>query len=572
MAYSLGMKRLLIFLMNTIFLVVPVQADLIDEYLEMEPTTHQGFEFPRIAISYPSKLVAVLFYDEQNYLTIRMEETGQRVEKRKKNESARRTPIQRRACDPKLRKTESRGQDLFSTAMERESVCAAVEALDKSWRNLQTSNRPDYKVSTYQYQHQYRFVSNGRFLTPAGDTPQIMVMYYSDKSIGDGVLKSRRAHKLPDLRQIDSRRFLSGNVEKMTFDRNIALLRRDVLSQKKANLRFLNPKQYAAYIGVVKKRSRNQMEPFSTKEFADSIPYYCLTVDYGRQFQDLELTDYRIQKVTIRRGTLESCRDKLGHNSLGGPSKQYFYFTKAEAQKERSRIIESGEIVERSPKPKLVTKPKLKQKGKPTLISTGTGFAVNKDYVVTANHVVDDCTSVRILYRTNAIDVQVVGKDVKNDLGLLRTAKAIHTVAKLRGGKQVRLGERVANYGYPLFGQLSTTATITEGNVNNLSGPGNNSKIMQFDAPTQPGNSGGPVVDGSGNVVGVAIQILSKKYADATGHIAQNVNFAIKSTALENFLKLHKVSFEKGNPTEKLELPDIAERAEKFTVLVGCWK
>ena len=71
--------------MNTIFLVVPVQADLIDEYLEMEPTTHQGFEFPRIAISYPSKLVAVLFYDEQNYLTIRMEETGQKAEKRKKN-------------------------------------------------------------------------------------------------------------------------------------------------------------------------------------------------------------------------------------------------------------------------------------------------------------------------------------------------------------------------------------------------------------------------------------------------------------------------------------------------------
>ena len=78
--------------------------------------------------------------------------------------------------------------------------------------------------------------------------------------------------------------------------------------------------------------------------------------------------------------------------------------------------------------------------------------------------------------------------------------------------------------------------------------------MLQFDAPTQPGNSGGPVLDSSGNVVGVAIEILSKKYADATGHIAQNVNFAVKSNIVENFLSSNKVSFEKADSTEELKL------------------
>ena len=75
-----------------------------------------------------------------------------------------------------------------------------------------------------------------------------------------------------------------------------------------------------------------------------------------------------------------------------------------------------------------------------------------------------------------------------------------------------------------------------------------------------------------GNVVGVAIQILSKKYAAATGHIAQNVNFAVKSTILEGFLQSNSVPFNRSGSTRKLELPDLAEKAEAFTVLVGCWE
>ncbi len=80
------------------------------------------------------------------------------------------------------------------------------------------------------------------------------------------------------------------------------------------------------------------------------------------------------------------------------------------------------------------------------------------------------------------------------------------------------------------------------------------------------------MLDQSGNVIGVVSSGLSKRYAEKTGHIAQNVNFAIKSTILEGFLRSNKVPFEKADSKEKLELPQIAEKAERFTVLVGCWE
>tara|TARA_B100001123_G_scaffold450186_1_gene619051 strand:+ start:1559 stop:4855 length:3297 start_codon:yes stop_codon:yes gene_type:complete len=206
------------------------------------------------------------------------------------------------------------------------------------------------------------------------------------------------------------------------------------------------------------------------------------------------------------------------------------------------------------------------------LNGTGTGFVVNENYVVTADHVLEDCDEVTIRHGHREIDSKTVARDSVNDLGLMRLSQPIRNIAKLRGGKPIRKGDRVSNYGYPLYGELAESASITQGNINNLSGLGNDSRHIQLDAPSQPGNSGGPVLDSSGNVVGVISHILSKRYADKSGHIAQNVNFAVKSYLVEGFLSSNNVLFEKAESLEHLELPDIAEKAEKFTVLVECWE
>ena len=205
------------------------------------------------------------------------------------------------------------------------------------------------------------------------------------------------------------------------------------------------------------------------------------------------------------------------------------------------------------------------------LIGTGTGFAVNKKYVVTAEHVLDGCKSVSIVHAHEEMNAQTVSRDKNNDLGLLKIEKPMASTAKLRGSPDLRVGDAAINYGYPLFGELSDSAKLNAGYVNSLAGYNNDSGVIQYSAPTQPGNSGGPVLDQSGNVIGVVSSGLGKRYADATGHIAQNVNFAVKSNIVENFLQSNNIPFEKANSTKKLELPDIAEKAERFTVLVGCW-
>ena len=204
------------------------------------------------------------------------------------------------------------------------------------------------------------------------------------------------------------------------------------------------------------------------------------------------------------------------------------------------------------------------QDGVPSLIGTGTGFVISKGYIVTADHVVDGCSSVSAVLGYDEIEAQTVSRDKNNDLALLRFNSSAKQVAVLRQS-DLRMGDSAINFGYPLAGVLSSNPQITAGYVSSLAGFENNSAFFQYSAPTQFGNSGGPVLDNSGNVIGV----VSAKLNDSN---TQLVNFATKSTILEGFLKANKVPFEKADLGDKLELPDIAEKAETFTVLVGCWE
>jgi len=250
---------------------------------------------------------------------------------------------------------------------------------------------------------------------------------------------------------------------------------------------------------------------------------------------------------------------------------------------------------------------RLAKKNRPD--KTGTGFFVDTSSVVTAWHVVDHCKEVAVYWRDYEVPASITGGDANKDVGLLKlkedlsfasalaealsgtTARQSLTPAALRSDG-LRLGEAVTNYGYPLFGHTSTKPTISRwGAISNVDGLGNNPSFFQYDASTQPGNSGGPVLDAYGNVVGMVSHILSKKYADATGHIAQNVNFAVKSSVIVEILVDQYIYFQKNNSYvsrkcdvgcqysplpqvvyQQIELPEIAEKAEVFTVLVKCWE
>src|ERR1035437_2766104 len=131
----------------------------------------------------------------------------------------------------------------------------------------------------------------------------------------------------------------------------------------------------------------------------------------------------------------------------------------------------------------------------------GTGFFIGEGVLLTNAHVVKGCSEVSIGPPERRVTARVVARDNDNDLALLRTAVRPPAVAALR--LSVRQGEAVAAYGFPLPGLLASGGNLTTGNITALSGIGDDSRFLQISAPVQPGNSGGPLLDGGGNVVGI---------------------------------------------------------------------
>jgi S1-C subfamily serine protease/Holliday junction resolvasome RuvABC ATP-dependent DNA helicase subunit len=196
---------------------------------------------------------------------------------------------------------------------------------------------------------------------------------------------------------------------------------------------------------------------------------------------------------------------------------------------------------------------------------TGTGFFVSADgHLVTNAHVVDGCTDPSVVCGlAEPVIAQVVARDTANDLAVLKVDFASEHVARLRTG--VRIGEEIAAFGYPLQGVLSAGGNFTVGNVSSLAGIKEDSRHIQISAPIQPGNSGGPVVDQAGNVIGIVVS----KLADFT---QQNVNFAIKTNVLIAFLDAHGVPYSSVLSEQPLQMFQLAERAQAMSALVICEK
>jgi S1-C subfamily serine protease len=204
---------------------------------------------------------------------------------------------------------------------------------------------------------------------------------------------------------------------------------------------------------------------------------------------------------------------------------------------------------------------------------SGTGFFVSTDgYVVTNAHVVDGCPKPQLVSGLAApVSTRVLATDAANDLALLRGDLKPNRAAPLRVG--VRVGEGIAVFGYPLVGLLSTSGNFTVGNISAITGLGDDTRFLQISAPVQPGNSGGPLLDQSGNVVGIVVSKLDAiKIAAAINDVAQNVNFAIKTSVLTSFLDVNGVSYTTGSVGQSLQPSDLAERAKSISVLIRCEK
>ncbi|MCF6113417.1 trypsin-like peptidase domain-containing protein [Mesorhizobium muleiense] len=202
-------------------------------------------------------------------------------------------------------------------------------------------------------------------------------------------------------------------------------------------------------------------------------------------------------------------------------------------------------------------------------VSSGSGVIVNKvGYVLTNHHVIQECLGLSIWKDGRHSPVESGPFDTANDLAVLRLKTSSSVSARLREtvGTPIEKGQMVVAAGFPLPDVLGEfEVRVTSGEINAKSGPQTNASWLQHSANIQPGNSGGPLFDAAGNVVGIVNEKLRHE-------VAPNTFFAIKSNIAAEFLEVANVPFERGRLSRTLTTEDIGKFADSVTVRVDCWR
>lgn len=174
-----------------------------------------------------------------------------------------------------------------------------------------------------------------------------------------------------------------------------------------------------------------------------------------------------------------------------------------------------------------------------TTASTGTCFAVSHaGLLVTARHVVEGARRIRVTFTDGRQgDAELLAASDDHDLALLSTRERPPDYLTFSSRRSPRVGEYVFTIGFPAADLLGHEPKFTDGSISALSGLRNDRTLLQTSVPVQPGNSGGPLLDASGAVVGViTATATAREFERRTGSLPQNVNWATKGSYASAFL------------------------------------
>lgn len=237
------------------------------------------------------------------------------------------------------------------------------------------------------------------------------------------------------------------------------------------------------------------------------------------------------------------------------------------ADRERKELSRQQDIVRQQQRDKAVEDKKVQEaaEAKRNAVATGTGFFIaTGGYLITNHHVIEDATDFAIRdYKGRFFKATVIARDASRDLALLKV-NAAFPVLSITNSESVSKGQRVLAVGYPQISIQGNESKVTDGIISSFSGVQNDDNWFQISVPIQGGNSGGPLITESGGVVGVVVATANvARFFKMTGNLPQNVNYAIKSKVLLDFLKTQSLQ----NPAASKGKVSI-ETVDASTVLV----
>ena len=203
--------------------------------------------------------------------------------------------------------------------------------------------------------------------------------------------------------------------------------------------------------------------------------------------------------------------------------------------------------------------------------ASGSGFAVTSDgYVITNYHVIDGCTDVKIHDKGKSILATLVTFDPNNDIALLKgdfKPRSFYPLSR----ETPKLLTEIFVAGHPFGQDISTSVKVTKGIVSSLAGIANNFSNLQIDAALQPGNSGGPIMNDKGNVIGVAVSKLDlEAIVDDYGVVPENVNFGVKANVVINILESENIKLPTPN-INTIPTNELSELITDGTYYLSCW-
>lgn len=202
----------------------------------------------------------------------------------------------------------------------------------------------------------------------------------------------------------------------------------------------------------------------------------------------------------------------------------------------------------------------------------GSGFFVsNEGHIITNKHVVRGCKKLTAVDQNrNQIPLVLIDTSKNFDIALLKARIRPKSTAKFGIINSIKQGDTIVTYGFPLAGLLSSSGNVSTGLITATEGLGDDPNMLQISAPVQPGNSGGPLTDTTGAVIGIIVgKIKTSAFVELYDDIPQNINFAIKVEPVLQFLKKNGAVIRHVNSNENISMRNLTEKKE-ITVQIVC--